>query len=192
MLTDTTSRMCVHFMQAVHCGRRPGLVWAAGPLLITATSIQRLSSSERHSHDEANPRPRSPAECSGSIPVRSSLCLLPYFSSVTNTSTPHADTPQVFETALKKVHYLNSQSRNKAGGLHSRDGAHLLLLLSSSSSSPPPPPSPVEKPCCTARTTAGTRRVVWGYARTLDYHLFHNLFLKIVIALFKSFEIYLN
>jgi hypothetical protein len=36
-------------------------------------------------------------------------------------------------------------------------------------------------------TTGGTRRVVWWYMRALDYHLFHNLFLKMLIALLKSF-----
>jgi hypothetical protein len=37
------------------------------------------------------------------------------------------------------------------------------------------------------RTAGGTRRIVWWYARTLDYHLFHYLFLKMLISLLKSF-----
>jgi hypothetical protein len=39
---------------------------------------------------------------------------------------------------------------------------------------------------------SGMRRVVWWYVRILNYYLFHNSIFKMLIALLKSFSIYLN
>jgi hypothetical protein len=41
-------------------------------------------------------------------------------------------------------------------------------------------------------STGGTWRVVWWYARILNYYLFHNSIFKMLIAVLKSFSIYSN
>jgi hypothetical protein len=41
-------------------------------------------------------------------------------------------------------------------------------------------------------STGSTQRVIWWYARILNYYLFQNLIFTMLIALLKSFSIYLN
>jgi hypothetical protein len=52
-----------------------------------------------------------------------------------------------------------------------------------------PPVQPNDPPRTSngTRTTGGTRRVVWRYARILNYYLFHNWIFKMLLALLKSF-----